>query len=368
MANVLEPFFYGENMMEYVEGVQGVSMQLHITARCDQKCRHCYMYDSPTYESQIKNEMSKETFFSLIDEYFSFLEEYNCYGLIALTGGDPILSPHFWDILEYINKNYREKGRVVVLGNPFHIDCKAALRMKELNVFCYQISIDGLKDTHDYLRKMGSYDESMRALKLLHEVGINTMISYTLSKKNENDFFQFIKEIQKIDFVDEFGFDRMIPTGNGKKLKDEIFSPFEFREFLFRVLKDEVLSSKQLIVLKKEEMWRVFLDEMGLIDPIKNRKDRNFLVGCNCGTGTFSVLADGTFKPCIKLDKTAGKYPDKSLKDLFINNDITKDFRQHEKFKGCNMCEANTICRGCPAMKYAVTGDFYGYEPYCWRC
>lgn len=367
MANVFDSFFYGINFMEYVEGVQGVSMQLHITAKCDQNCKHCYMYNSPHYLSQIQNEMDKETFFLLIDEYFSLQEEYNSHGFIAITGGDPILSPYFWDILEYINKNYSEKAEVVILGNPYHISHQVAIRMKKLNVYRYQISIDGLRETHDCLRKKGSYDDSLRALKVLHEAEIKTVVSYTLSKKNENDFLPLFDEIKKMDFVDDFGFDRMIPTGNGKNLKEELFSPEEFRAFLFKAFKHEIFSSNGMIIAKKEEMWRVFLDEMGLINPIENRQEKHFCTGCGCGTETFSVLADGTFKPCIKLEWSAGKYPDKKLKDLFINNDVTKAFRQHNQFKGCNTCEANSICRGCPAMKYAVTGDFYGYEPYCWR-
>ena len=56
------------------------------------------------------------------------------------------------------------------------------------------------------------------------------------------------------------------------------------------------------------------------------------------------------------------------ISNIFINNDITKLFRQHDSYKGCSECDANLVCRGCPAMKYAVTGDFFGVEPYCWRC
>ena len=32
-----------------------VNLQWHITARCQFKCRHCYMVNSPTDENEIKN-------------------------------------------------------------------------------------------------------------------------------------------------------------------------------------------------------------------------------------------------------------------------------------------------------------------------
>ena len=38
MANILQPFFYGMNSLEYFGGVQGISLQFHITAECDQSC------------------------------------------------------------------------------------------------------------------------------------------------------------------------------------------------------------------------------------------------------------------------------------------------------------------------------------------
>lgn len=367
MANFNLPYLYGTNIIDNYDGVQGMSLQFHITAECDQNCKHCYMHNSPHYKTQIQNTLSKNDMLCLIDDFFNFLGEYGCNtATIALTGGDPILSPYFWDILEYINTNYKHKTIVRILGNPYHITDESAEQMRKLGVHGYQISIDGLRETHDYFRKQGSFDISLKALKTLHNHGILTIVAFTLSKMNFKELIPLYNMLKKLPYIDSFGFDRMIPVGNGEKLKEELFDSKEFRNFLFEILKFEIFDSSELVIAKKERMWSLLLYELGLVDPM-NTKQNEIICGCNAGTGTISVLADGSVMPCRKLDYIGGKYPERSLKDIIINNDITKLFRQYKQYKGCSNCDAFNICRGCPAMKYAVTGDFFGQEPYCWR-
>ena len=38
MANVLNDYFYGTNMADYISGIATCSLQFHITAKCDQAC------------------------------------------------------------------------------------------------------------------------------------------------------------------------------------------------------------------------------------------------------------------------------------------------------------------------------------------
>lgn len=366
MANFFIEDAYGVNSTS-LPGVKGVSLQIHLTAECDQSCKHCYMYNSPSYRPQIEHPLSKEQFLSLIDEYAAFLAEFHCSpGFIAVTGGDPILSPHFWDVLTHIHSSY-ENFTVVVLGNPTHIFAEEAHKMQQLGVSAYQVSIDGTRDTHDSLRKPGSFDDSIRALKVLHEAGITSVVSFTVSKLNAADFIPLYNYLCQLPFVDSFGFNRMVPTGNGEHIASEIFTPQEYRAFLFEVYRNEVLNGSSLLIAKKEQLWRPLFFELGLLDPICLDSRLRFQAGCACGTGATAVLADGTMFPCRRMEIASGKYPERSFRDLFINNAITQKYLDREKYSGCNRCEVNTICRGCPSMKYAVTGDFYAPDPYCWR-
>ena len=367
MANLLINGFYGADFSNCNGIIHGISLQFHLTAKCDQKCKHCYMYDSEYYENQIKNPLSKNEVFTLLDEYCIFLNSYGCKGHIALSGGDPILSPSFWDVLEYLNEKYSNMSAVSILGNPYQITVDVAKRLKANGVYFYQISIDGLKNTHDYFRKEGSFEESIRALKVLHEAGIGTTVSFTLSKLNQNELLPLYDLLNDLNCVDAFGFGRLIPTGNGKDLKDSLFSAQELKQFLFKVYCHVLKKKNKLTMSFDDQMWRPFFYDLGLADPIMNLQNRSCIAGWMCGAGTVSILAGGTMFPCRRLEMSGGKSPEQSFKELYINNPITRMFRQYQKYKGCITCELFKVCRGCPAMKYAATADFYHEEPNCWK-
>lgn len=191
MANALIPGFYGTNLIEYARGVQGVSLQLHITAECDQMCKHCYMYNSPFYSQQKNAPLEKQDLFNLIDEYFSFLAEYSTVGFIAITGGDPILSPHFFELLEYINNHYRKRCTTVILGNPFHIftnegvvnvaipfelkmqyECKHnSLNMGEIYLICTNYSFGAVKTALNEI--IAAFDTTISNIVLCLPSGFN---------------------------------------------------------------------------------------------------------------------------------------------------------------------------------------------------
>lgn len=367
MANLRLNALYGTNSIEYMRGMRGISMQFHITAQCDQNCIHCYMYNSKLYINQIKNSLSIEKVFALIDEYIAFLDEFDIGGLIALTGGDPILSPYYWELLEYIHNNYNNKIQIFILGNSYHITEEATQKMKILGVAGYQISLDGMQEKHDYFRKAGSFQDSIRALKLIHNAGLKSIVSFTLSKFNSEDLLPLYEYLNSLDFIDSFGFDRMIPTGNASTMEGENFTALEYRDFLFKILKYEMIHNPELVLVgNKEKMWKLLMYELGLADPMLGNP-KQIISGCMAGIGTFSVLADGTILPCRKTELIAGKYPEERLKDILMKNEVTRMFCEYNQYEGCSECELIGVCRGCGAMKYTVKGDLYAKEPYCWR-
>ena len=67
-----------------------------------------------------------------------------------ITGGDPILHPYFWRLLELL----KEKSiPFTIMGNPFHLTDEVCKRLKSCGCQKYQLSLDGMRDTHDWFRK-----------------------------------------------------------------------------------------------------------------------------------------------------------------------------------------------------------------------
>ena len=42
-------------------------------------------------------------------------------------------------------------------------------------------------------------------------------------------------------------------------------------------------------------------------------------------------------------------------------------YREHERFEKCAKCELLRFCRGCPAVAFGYTHNFYAPDPQCWK-
>jgi radical SAM protein with 4Fe4S-binding SPASM domain len=274
------------------------------------------------------------------------------------------LRKDFFKILKYA----KNKGFILgILGNPYHLDLTTAKKLKNLRVSFYQISIDGLEKTHDKLRRKGSFRESLRALRLLKRVGIKTKVMFTLSKYNMNELIKVMRLVAR-ENVDMFSFSRLVPIGSGEKLKKDLPTPEEYRKLLLEILEEIAkLKAKGFKTQFKirESLFSLLLQELGLLPPLPN----NGIIysGCGIGINSLAILADGTVYPCRRLPIKIGKVPEQKIKDIFLHSKILNELRNVEKFKKCSKCDLLQVCRGCPAIAYAVHGDYFAPDPQCWK-
>ncbi|MFH1246777.1 MAG: radical SAM protein [Candidatus Micrarchaeota archaeon] len=340
------------------------TLQWHLTAECDQRCKHCYMYDEPTYASELRNALSTKAVFQVIDDFTATIKQWGLNGRINFTGGDPLLRFDFFEILKYAS----QKGLLLgILGNPFHINEATALELKELGVKKYQISIDGMEKTHDAIRRPGSFKESIRALRVLKKAGIQTDVMFSLTKANMNEL-QAVIDLVAREGIDQFAFARVAAVGSGKNFRELMPTPAEYRKFLLKTLKHYQQLEAQGVhtqFIRKDNLWQLLYDELELLPklPLDNE---TIYGGCAVGIASLCILADGTVYACRRFPSPVGKVPDQKIKDIFLGEKL--DFyRSTEKFKKCSNCNLLQICRGCPAVAYGISSDFYAADPQCWK-
>ena len=75
-------------------------LQWHLTAKCEQKCRHCYMRDEPSYESELSNELSYKDCLEILDDFIETINVWKARPLLNFTGGDPLLKPEIFDLIK----------------------------------------------------------------------------------------------------------------------------------------------------------------------------------------------------------------------------------------------------------------------------
>lgn len=336
------------------------AFQWHITDECDQRCKHCYIFSEDNCKKI--DSMNFQQMQKVLANCEDFCRVYHRQPYFYITGGDPILHPDFWRLLGLL-KN--KKIPFTILGNPFHLNDEVCKQLKEYGCEKYQLSIDGLRETHDWFRKPGSFDTTLEKIACIKKTGIKAVIMTTVSGTN-------IKEIPGIiDTVvaykaDVFAFARYCPTSDEK---DTGMTPLEYRELLAtcdQKFKEYEALGCETYFNKKDHLWTLYEYETGEFVLPKNAKEGMIYGGCNCGNCHMTILPTGDVYACRRVlnSKVANVFKDR-LADTWVCQ--MEQYRQYDKFEKCSKCELLAWCRGCPAVAAGSTGNFYGEDPQCWK-
>ncbi|MCR5349852.1 MAG: radical SAM/SPASM domain protein, ACGX system [Acholeplasmatales bacterium] len=337
------------------------AIQWHITDYCDQRCKHCYIF-SEGHNKLITTEI--ENMIHITDEIIDFCKRINRKPYIYLTGGDPILHPNFWDLLEYFKLN---DIRFCIMGNPFHLKLDVCKRMKNLGCVKYQLSLDGLENTHDMFRKPGSFNKTLEAIKIIKESGMWVAVMSTVSKTNYKEIPELIDLVDKLG-VDVYAVGRYCPTSIEKAYDSNIhMTPLEYKGYMDLCFEKYMnhKDSKTTYQLK-DHLWTLYLFEKGLFKPNTLPLAKNQIIdGCNLGRNHITILPNGDVYACRRMESKVGNIYNKSLSDLWKSNEMD-NYRQYDKFVKCNKCKLKAFCRGCPSVTYGYTHNMYDGDPQCW--
>ena len=329
-----------------------------------------------------------------------------------------MLHKNFWELLETFKHN--DIG-FSILGNPFHIDDNSCEKLKALGCEKYQLSIDGLRRTHDYFRKPGSFDTTLNAINTINKAGICSVIMSTVSGLNIDEIPDVIDLVVEHE-AEVFSFARYCPTsscassgitselssftryrptsssesnsiarycptnsGEGNGITPEELSfkryrqtnssessgitPEKYREFLsvcdekFRTYEAQ---GCRTYFDRKDHLWTLYDYEAGRFS-IPNDAEKGIIYGgCNCGNAHITILPSGDVYACrrVRNSKVGNVLTDK-LSDLWLNE--MENFREYDKFVKCSKCELLPYCRGCPAVAMGTYGNFYAEDPQCWK-
>lgn len=333
------------------------AFQWHITDECDQRCEHCYIF-SEGHPHLIEMPLRKAHI--VVEQCLEMCVKLNKLPYFFITGGDPILHRNFWDIIEIMHSR---KIPFTVMGNPFHLTHEVCKRLKDAGCKKYQVSIDGMRTTHDAIRKPGSFDATLRALDIMHQAGLKSAVMTTVSGTNINEIPDIIDTVVKHN-TSIFAFGRYCPTSEEKSTHIE---PEEYRDFLGKVWEKftEHKDSATAFSLK-DHLWTLFLYEKGLFKIPEDAEPDVIYDGCHCGDSHFTILPDGKVMACRRFESEVGNLFDTPLYELW-NSPKMEKYRVHEKFEKCCKCELLRFCRGCPAVAYGYNRDFYASDPQCWK-
>ena len=341
------------------------SFQWHITDDCDQRCKHCYIFSED--RGRRIDSVSWEGMRKILANCLDFCETYGREPYFYITGGDPILHPHFWRLLGLLR---RREIPFAILGNPFHLDDAVCARLRGLGCDKYQLSLDGMKETHDWFRKPGSFDCTLEKIACVNRAGICSVIMTTVSGRNAAEVPDLI-DVAVAHGAGVYAFARYCPSGaEGNGL-----TPEGYRALLavcdakFKRYEAEGCGTW---FDRKDHLWTLYRYETGEFTLPADARPGMLYGGCNCGNAHLTLLPSGELYACrrVRGSRVGNAFEDR-IADVWTGE--MERYRDYGRFRKCSRCELLAWCRGCPAVARGTEGNteaeaaFYAPDPQCWK-
>lgn len=309
-------------------------IQIEITKACPFACKQCYKPQNGNvhmdYE-QLKN----------------FLLEIHgkCHD-ISLNGGEPLIYPHIYDLLNLI----RELGfNTYLYSSGYGVDKDLCSLIDENRNLHFYVSLNGSTEEINGLSRQG-YESAIEAIETMTEEGVDFSIVWVARHDNVRDFSNIID----LAFYYNIPYISVISnrlTGNGY-----IDSPLTKEDL-------EILAE---IVRQKEARKPYILIDNCFSDLIVELQDymKGIPMKCVAGISRFTVNSDFTYQPCTHLN-----YPERfnNIEDYWNYSEILKKIRNHDYKDGglCNSCSHNKRCFPCRAANLAIYKNLDGYISEC---
>jgi radical SAM protein with 4Fe4S-binding SPASM domain len=317
-----------------------------ISDSCNLRCLHCYTNSGP--EKSVS--LSKDQAFKLIDN----MADKQIYSL-GIGGGEPLMLLYLDELIEHITK----RGMKISLStNGTLIDDNRAKKFNELGLGAAQISIDGLRDTHDYIRGKGNFDRAISGIKHLIAHGISVRVAFTVNKKNYHDMYEVTKLAKSLG-TDSVVFFRYMPCSvRGEELKLD-------KETLYHAAQN-ILKAKELQENKGYSKFLIYYERVSFLSFLLNPKDLE-QTKCLGGEGMCNITSEGNITICPHLSKVVGNIWHEELGYIWkkMNQETLK---LHDIPSECKECEFASICRGgCKGISYLSSGSFNAKDECCYK-
>jgi len=310
-----------------------------VTKQCNFRCVYCY-------ENHTNDKMQPETYESLL-KCIENLVDAKGYKVINLSffGGEPMLEYEAITVFAQKINELAERKNIIFNGsmttNAYLLTFEKLKKLMDLNIRSYQITIDGLKETHDKARflinKGGTWDKIIRNLQdaknsdLRFRITLRTNISDEIMK-SAKEFIEFMA--QKFGSDERFSFH----CEAVKKLRYIENDPLE-------VIDDESDAVNELSMYAKS---------LGLSIAGLTSFTKPFGLVCYAAKNdSFSIDYDGTVMKCtVHIEDEANKIGKLSDGNLNIEDHLMAPWTSKDLAEQCRSCAILPMCYGrkCPAI------------------
>jgi len=323
------------------------------TAGCNLECKHCR-----------RLEVSHKILIEQIAETGR--------PVLIFSGGEPLIRPDIFELADYA----KQKGLLIALAtNGTLIDTTMARKIAFTGFDRVSVSLDGADaQTHDQMRGLpGSFEKSIRGLKLLHAAKVPTQLNCTIARHNKNQIERMIQLGRQLG-VTAVHYFLLVPVGCGEQIAEEqMLNAEEVEQQLERIYELEQQTDLQIKATCAPHYYRI-LRQKGKTRSSKQNADtdrhkaalHSITKGCLAGTAVCFVSHQGQVFPCGYLPLEAGNIHHQHFGDIWKQSPVFQDLRDPHKLMGkCGRCEFKMVCGGCRARAFYQFGNYLAEEPFC---
>jgi len=330
----------------------------NITNRCNLLCDHCYMSADG---HALPDQLSDEETIALVHQMGELKVP-----VVFLSGGEPMMRPNFWDILETAHSYGMH---IVVSTNATFITRENAKRLHENGVDWIATSLYGPPAFHDAMVGVpGTHDRVISAIKILREEGVGVALKSAVTKDTLAFIPHIIAKAKELDARLVYLCD-LITSGRSEGEDDARINATQWRELADWILAD---------ILDPESVTEYDIGAIPSVIPylaeklkaegvdISNGLRRLELVSaCPVGKGHMNINSEGGIMPCqFAQDWTVGNIREMTLTEA--TQELYKLDKQEAKgICAPESCEYSRICRGCRTKAWQATGDAMFEDPTC---
>lgn len=317
---------------KYINFGAPICVFFDITNRCNLNCFYCFSNDNNLRKAQINGLTTDEIKRILID-----LSEAGT-KVVEFSGGEPLVHKDFLEILRYA----KDLGLEVSFVSNGTLFTKEICEKLSSLVSHINITLRGCGEcSHDKVTGVeGSYAKTISSIKMLNNHGINVGILLDPTYLNYKKIYSYISSLIKIDgvvlssiFLNRINIRNMENQGDEKQ------------QYCLRTIDEYEDVFEQLDRIYKEFSIFVEVEAFPLCEV--NEKYHKYITRCNYGISNASIDFEGNLKMCPVSSKVLGNLKNSSVKELWNENPIIKEFRNLEWINSkCKSCLDFETCGG----------------------
>ncbi len=189
------------------------TLYFYLTEGCNLACRHCWL--GPRFDSDGSRYSTLP-----VASFETAIREAKPLGLssVKLTGGEPLLHPHFTRLLEIVR---REDLRLTIETNGLLCTPEIAAEIAKSPNRFVSVSIDGADaETHEWVRGVpGCFEAACQAVRNLVATGSRPQVIFSVMRHNASQVESMIKMVENLG-AGSIKFNVVQPAARGEALHD----------------------------------------------------------------------------------------------------------------------------------------------------